>query len=76
MLPISACKNTVREGDSYELFYCDDTGWRSLGRRTGDRNHAFDFTDVPANALYRLHDYTRGKEERIFTFEGGKQVWW
>ena len=68
--------NTVREGDAYELFYCDDTGWQSLGRRTGDRTHAFDFKDVPANALYWLRDYTRGKEERIFTFEDGKQAWW
>ena len=68
--------NTVREGDVYELFYCDDRGWQSLGRRTGDRTHAFEFRNVPSNALYRLRDYTRGKEERIFTYEDGVQRWW
>ena len=68
--------NTIREDDAYELFYCDDTGWHSLGKRTGDRNHAFVFKGAPSNALYWLRDYTRGKEERIFTYEDGKQVWW
>jgi hypothetical protein len=68
--------NSVREGDQYELFYCDDTGWHSLGRRTGDRNHAFEYKNVPAGALYWLRDYTRGKEERIFTCENEKQAWW
>lgn len=68
--------NSIRIGDQYELFYCDDTGWHSLGCKTGDKNHAFDYNHVPAYALYWLRDKTRGKEERIFTCENGKQVWW
>jgi len=31
---------------------------------------------VSANGLYILHNLTRGKEERIFTYEHGKQIWW
>jgi hypothetical protein len=26
--------------------------------------------------LYLLQNLTKGKEERIFTYENGKQVWW
>ena len=68
--------NTIREGDSYELFYCDNNGWHSLGKRVGDRNHIFEFKQAPTNAIYWLRDYTRGKEERIFIYEDGKQIWW
>ena len=31
---------------------------------------------VPDNALLLLHNTTKGKEERIFTYENKKQVWW
>lgn len=30
----------------------------------------------PSNALFRLRNLTRGKEERIFTYDNGEQVWW
>ena len=39
------------------------------------KNH--DYVDnVPTNALLLLRNHTKGKEERIFTYEGGEQVWW
>lgn len=34
------------------------------------------FKDVPKGALYLLRDLTKGKDERIFTYENGVQVWW
>lgn len=34
------------------------------------------YDNVPAQALFRLHNRTKGSEERIFTYEDGKQIWW
>jgi hypothetical protein len=34
------------------------------------------YDDAPTNALFRLRNHSKGKEERIFTYEDGKQVWW
>ena len=34
------------------------------------------YTNVPDNALLLLKDLTKGEEERIFTYENDKQVWW
>ena len=31
---------------------------------------------MPRGALYWLRDLSKGKEERIFSYEDGKQVWW
>jgi hypothetical protein len=68
--------NAIREGELYELFYWDKR-WVSLGRQTGT-NEMFrlKYNNVPTNALYLLRNHTKGKEERIFTYENGKQVWW
>ncbi len=68
--------NSIRDGDQYELYYWNDMRWNALGSMTGDRNHAFDLKNIPSKALYWLRDHTRGKEERPFTYEDGKQVWW
>ena len=68
--------NGIREGDIYELFYFSDTGLISLGKRTGIKNGVLIYENVPSNSLYLLHNETRGREERIFTYENGKQVWW
>ncbi|MDR0572687.1 MAG: hypothetical protein LBG96_01425 [Tannerella sp.] len=34
------------------------------------------YENVPTNALFLLRNLTKGEEERIFTYENGKQVWW
>lgn len=34
------------------------------------------YNNVPTGGLFILHNLTRGKEERIFKYENGKQVWW
>ncbi len=68
--------NFIRGGEEYELCYWDGR-WVSLGRQTGDRwSQELIFDNVPENALLLLHNLTRGKEERIFTYESGRQIWW
>ena len=58
----------------YELFYWDDE-WKGLGRQVAESDSLV-YESVPCSALLWLHNYTRGKEERIFTYENGKQIWW
>jgi hypothetical protein len=67
--------NNIRPGDDYELF-CWNTGeWISAGRQVA-KTYELIFDGVPSGALYLLHNYTRGNEERIFTYENGEQEWW
>jgi hypothetical protein len=68
--------NNIRSGDLYELFYWDKKQWNSLGKQTGNDTHILIYENCPSNALFLLHNHTRGKEERIFTYENGKQIWW
>lgn len=65
--------NDVMKGQEYELFYWDEK-WISLGRRIAEEFY-LDY-EVPRNALLWLRNCTKGVEERIFTIEKGKQVWW
>ncbi|MDR1120064.1 MAG: transglutaminase-like domain-containing protein [Dysgonamonadaceae bacterium] len=67
--------NGIVPGELYELFYWDQ-GWQSLGRQTGRDDYRLIYDNVPDNALLRIHNHTRGKEHRPFTYENGKQVWW
>lgn len=68
--------NFIRDGELYELFYWDN-GWYSLGRQTGNKQtYSLTYKNVPTNALFLLRNLTKGHEERIFTYEDGKQVWW
>lgn len=67
--------NGIRRGDHYELFYFSEEGWKSLGMQIGEDNCLI-YHNVPKGALFWLRNLTRGIEERIFTFENGKQVWW
>lgn len=66
--------NFIRVGDNYELFYQDGAGgWRSLGKQTAT-DYVLKYDNVPDNALLWLRNYSRGKEERAFYYEDGKQV--
>ena len=67
--------NNIRIGDEYELVYWDKGQWVSLGKQIAE-DYMLHYTNVPENALYLLHNLSRGKEERIFTYENGKQIWW
>lgn len=67
--------NTIEKGDLYALCYWDNCQWNEVERKiaTGD---SLIIENVPAGGLYILHDLTKGKEERLFTYENGKQIWW
>ncbi len=58
----------------YELFYWNDE-WISLGEKTCT-DEPLIFEEVPSNCLYWLVKKDSRKEERIFTYENGKQIWW
>jgi hypothetical protein len=67
--------NCIEIGDEYELVYWKEGDWVSLGIQVATHN-VLTFKDMPSGGLYVLHDKTKGHEERIFTYEKGKQVWW
>ena len=66
--------NYVILGDTYELFYQDgENGWKSLGIQTATQEQLI-YKDVPSGALLWLHNHTKGVEEQVFRWIGGKQV--
>lgn len=67
-------KNNVIKGMEYELFYWKG-GWASLGKKVAS-DYMLLYDNVPANALLLLKCTTEGRENRIFTYKKGKQVWW
>ncbi|MDR2911260.1 MAG: hypothetical protein LBV47_07870 [Bacteroidales bacterium] len=69
--------NNIRPGDAYELVYwAEDGRWRPLGHQVAGNSYELHFDSVPTGALFLLHNHTRGKEERPFTYENGEQIWW
>ena len=67
-------KHFIEQGKNYELFYWDNE-WVSLGQTIAD-SYILEYPNVPSNALYWLHCVDETKDERIFTYENGKQVFW
>ena len=71
--------NDISPGDTYRLFYWSSSGtdgqWMSLGQQTAI-SYELVYENVPSGALLWLRDLTRGREERPFTYENGKQIWW
>lgn len=67
-------ENQIQKNHVYELFYFYNLKWCSVGRKKAVKNY-ITFKNVPHNALLLLRDYSNGKEERIFTYENGKQIW-
>lgn len=68
--------NNIRIRDEYELFYWgNNCQWISVDKKVAD-DISLIFENVPSNGLYLLHNHTRGKEEQIFTYEKGEQIWW
>lgn len=66
--------NGIVKGDTYELFYWSNE-WKSLGRVIAQKNYLV-YKNVPRNTILWLRNLSAGREERIFTYENGKQVWW
>jgi hypothetical protein len=67
--------NGITFSDEYELKYWGNNRWNSLGRKIAD-NIFVEFENCPSGALFWLHDCTRGVEDRIFTYENWKQVFY
>ncbi len=79
---ISKIKFTARNDDNaivsnvkYELYYWADK-WISLGVKMGKEDKTVTFNNVPKNALLLLKDMEGGTENRIFTYEENKQLFW
>lgn len=66
-------KKEVAAGTLYELFYWSD-GWQTLGHRTAGEE-SVKFENVPVGSLLWLVTEDGGREERIFSFQDGQQVW-
>ncbi|MFL1011682.1 hypothetical protein [Flavisericum labens] len=66
--------NCIIPGNEYELFYWDN-GWVSSGKKMAN-DYFLNYKNVPSETMYWLRCLTEGKEERIFTYEDGKQIWW
>ncbi len=66
--------NAIQVGNEYELYYWNN-GWISLGKKIATDHH-LEYNNAPLNALFWLKNHTEGTEERIFTYENGKQIWW
>lgn len=67
--------NCIEVGDRYKLMYWHGSRWKTIKEVTASSNQ-LDFSNVPSDGLYLLKDLTKGSEERIFTYENGKQIWW
>jgi len=65
--------NNIEKGMEYELYYWDGK-WITLGRQLAMTDDLI-VKKVPVNALLLLRNLTAGKEERIFLYENGKQIW-
>ncbi|APA00342.1 hypothetical protein [Flavobacterium commune] len=66
--------NYVIPNYEYELFYWDN-GWVSAGKKIADNDY-INYSNIPSGTIYWLRCLTAGKEERIFTYENGVQIWW
>ncbi|RPD39005.1 discoidin domain-containing protein [Chitinophaga barathri] len=67
--------NFILDGDEYILRYWDGEKWREAARQKAS-GQALHFSNIPSGGVYILKNMSRGKEERIFTYENGKQIWW
>jgi hypothetical protein len=67
--------NCIMPQNEYELFYWNNNKWISLGTKNATTFN-LTYKQVPDNCLYWLKCKSGGKEERIFTMEGDKQIWW
>jgi hypothetical protein len=68
-------ENHIYPNNYYELLYCDADKWISLGKKTADNYHIV-YDRVPSGALYWLRNLTKGKEERIFTYDHHHVRFW
>ncbi len=66
--------NAIFPGEHYELFFWKGH-WKSLGMQEAS-DTVLVYRGVPRGALLWLRNLDKGVQERIFTFEKGKQIWY
>ena len=66
--------NRIFPGQRYELFYWDGK-WKSLGQQVAQHDY-LEYRHVPKGALLWLRNLDEGVQERIFIYEGGRQIWY
>lgn len=66
--------NFIVPGNKYELFYYN-MGWVSLGRQVAE-GYSLVYGSAPSNAIFLLKNLTKGREERIFSYEENTQHWY
>lgn len=67
--------NCIEVGDKYELRFWTGKNWKVLATLKA-KTDVIHLKNIPKSGLYVLKDLTKGQEQRIFTYEDGKQVWW
>lgn len=67
--------NCIEIGDEYQLNVFDHGKWCPIWRGRADKTE-LNLQNIPSNGLYLLNDLTKGREERIFTYDNQKQIWW
>lgn len=65
--------NFIYPGDMYQLLYWDINGWNVISTKLAD-NHEIEFENIPSGAVYWIRNLTKGVEEALFKYEGGKPV--
>jgi len=69
--------NAVNDRDTYELFYWEENRWSSVGvNKAGSGVKYVTFENVPGNALLLLKNTSGGKQQRIFVYKEGRQIFW
>ncbi len=66
--------NAIFPGEHYELFFWNGH-WESLGAQEAT-DTVLVYRGVPRGALLWLRNLDKGVQERIFTYENGRQVWY
>ena len=72
----SEFKLTALEGLPQAAYVYRDTLKNIHGRFSSFSPFFLVYPDAPSNALFLLRNHTKGQEERVFTYEGDRQVWW
>ncbi|RGN35881.1 hypothetical protein [Bacteroides oleiciplenus] len=67
--------NAINIDELYELFYWDGECWVSAGRQKATTVRLY-YEQIPSGAIYLLRNLTTGKDERIFTYKDGEQIFW
>lgn len=66
--------NFIYKGNLYELFYWGGGKWNSVGRQMAVSDSIV-YSGFQG-ALFYLKNHTAGKDERIFEYKDGKQIFW